>query len=112
LMVYDSTGQPLMVLGHEYFADQLPRNAENFIQVNRLTTQKLSTKSAQIGTGIAQNVMSRNYYLTDGKNSFRIYGQYTVPIWQWLMRNTTRAGAILSDEWGNAPTVRPSLEGI
>src|SRR5690606_19257884 len=44
LMVYDSTGQPLMVLGHEYFADQLPRNAENFIQVNRLTTQKLSTK--------------------------------------------------------------------
>src|SRR5690606_21407031 len=103
LMVYDSTGQPLMVLGHEYFADQLPPNAENFINVNRIKTQKFSTDSAQFGTGIAQNVMSRNYYLTDGKNSFRIDGQYTVPIWQWLMRNTSRAATPPPGQRGQAP---------
>lgn len=93
LAVFDSNDQPLLVLGGEQFPEIHPQ-PHNLIRLDEVQSRvitsgtilgdKFVTNSDRIGRLEANEVVAGNYVLTDGKNSFRIDGKYTVPLFYML----------------------------
>lgn len=99
LAVFDSDDQPLLVLGPEQFPEMFRPNAPDILHLDEVKAKRVvsdvvvgasvvgdqfTTNKDRIGRLVANEVVAGNYVLSDGKNSFRIDGRYTVPLFYML----------------------------
>lgn len=98
LWVLDSNDETLLLLGPEQFPDVRP-GAPNLLHVNEVVSDRVSSEVVagtkvegvqflsprdRVGKLVADEVVARNYILSDGKNSLRLDGRLTVPIMRFL----------------------------
>lgn len=126
LWVLDSNDETLLLLGPEQFPDIRP-SAPNLLHIDEVVSDRVTsdvvagnkvegvqflTPQDRVGKLVADEVVARNYVLTDGQHTLKIDGRLTVPIMRVIAglaaRYQTARGAAQSPAAANtAPPESP-----